>query len=216
MAVGGISVRLCVAVRVDCTCEVAVIVTTLVVVVGLAAGAVYSPPAVIEPVLVPLTVQFTSVLLRFKTVAVHWAVPSNVTSVGVQDMVMVGVTAVEAEPQELKIPNIATSPKKKSKRSQRTLPHPNRKFDSSTRNPPARFTLIYFRKIRLPDTGGIQMHPHPHTCNLQVAQYLKNWTETHSPRGIDAVSHRSVACTKAECDNRPSPPDKVKRNPNLS
>jgi hypothetical protein len=37
------------------------------------------------------------------------------------------------------------------------------------------------------------------------------WTESLSPRGIDAAPHRSVACTKAECDNRPLLPDKVKR-----
>jgi hypothetical protein len=66
-----------------------------------------------EPVLVPLTVQFTSVLLRFKTLAVHWDVPSNVTSEGVQDMVMVGVVAeVLDDPQELRNPSVAISPKK--------------------------------------------------------------------------------------------------------
>jgi hypothetical protein len=45
-----------------------------------------------------------------------------------------------------------------------------------------------------------------------VAIRLGYWTESHSPRGIDAASHHCVACRKAECDNRPSPPDKVKRN----
>jgi hypothetical protein len=45
-----------------------------------------------------------------------------------------------------------------------------------------------------------------------VASRLGNWTESHSPRGIDAVPHHCVACRKAECDNRPLPPDKVKRN----
>jgi cellulose biosynthesis protein BcsQ len=50
-------------------CDVAVIVTTLLV--GTVAGAVYNPPAVMAPVPVPLTDQFTSVLLRFRTVAVH-------------------------------------------------------------------------------------------------------------------------------------------------
>jgi hypothetical protein len=133
-----------------------VIVTTLVVPLGMAAGAVYSPPSVIEPVFVPLTVQFTSVLLKFTTLAVHWDVPSKVTSVGVQDTVMVGVVVVALlDPQELKIPSDAISPKKKRRRSQRTLPHPKRKFDSSTRNPPARFTLIFLRKVRLPATGGL-------------------------------------------------------------
>ena len=69
IAVACWSVRLCVAVKVDCTWEVAVIVTTLLV--GTVVGAVYKPPLVIVPFPVPLTVQFTRVLLRFKTVAVH-------------------------------------------------------------------------------------------------------------------------------------------------
>jgi len=67
-----------VAVRVDCTWEVAVIVTILVL--GTVAGAVYSPPLVIDPVPVPLTDQFTRVLLALRTVAVHCAVPRTVTS----------------------------------------------------------------------------------------------------------------------------------------
>ncbi len=45
------------------------------------------------PVLLRATVQFTKVLLSFKTVAVHWDVPSKVTSLGVHDMVMVGAVA---------------------------------------------------------------------------------------------------------------------------
>jgi hypothetical protein len=224
MAVGGSRVRACVAVKLDCTCEIAVIVTVLYCWLdpGITVGAVYNPPAVMDPTLDPVgapeaavTVQFTSVLLRFKTLAVHWDVPSRVTSVGVQDMVMVGVVAVELDPQELKIPSVVTSPKKKRTRSQRTLPHPTRKFDSSTRNPPARFALIYLGKLRLPATGGLKLLPLPHTRNRRVEYYLKNWTDTHSPRGIDAESHHSVACTKTECDNRPSLPDKVKRNPNF-
>jgi hypothetical protein len=124
MAVGGKSVRLCVAVNVDCTCEVAVIVTTFEVVFGIVAGAVYKPPAVIVPVPVPLTLQFTSVLLRLMTLAVHCEVPSKVTSVGVQDTVIVGVVAVVLEPQELRIPTAASNPKQSKRRSQRTLPHP--------------------------------------------------------------------------------------------
>jgi hypothetical protein len=61
----------------------------------------------------PVTVQFTSVLLRFKTLAVHWDVPSSVTSEGVQDMVMVGAVAeVLDDPHELRIPSVAISPKK--------------------------------------------------------------------------------------------------------
>jgi hypothetical protein len=39
--------------------------------VGTVAGAVYKPPLLIDPLPVPLTDQFTSVLLTFKTVAVH-------------------------------------------------------------------------------------------------------------------------------------------------
>jgi hypothetical protein len=62
-------VKLSVAVKVDCTCDTAVIVTTLLV--GTVAGAVYKPPLLIDPLPVPLTDQFTSVLLTFKTVAVH-------------------------------------------------------------------------------------------------------------------------------------------------
>ena len=69
IAVGCTSVRFCVAVKLDFACEVAVIVTTLLV--GTVAGAVYNPPLVIDPVPVPPTVQFTSVLLRLVTVAVH-------------------------------------------------------------------------------------------------------------------------------------------------
>src|ERR1700681_30048 len=57
IAVGCTSVKFCVVVKVDCTCEVAVIVTTLLV--GTVAGAVYTPPLVIDPVPVPPTVQFT-------------------------------------------------------------------------------------------------------------------------------------------------------------
>ena len=52
--------------------EVAVIVMTLLV--GTAEGAVYRPLLLIEPnepVPVPLTDQFTSVLLKFNTVAEH-------------------------------------------------------------------------------------------------------------------------------------------------
>lgn len=78
IAVGSTRVRFCVEVSVDCTCDVAVTVTILMELplesVGSAAGAVYSPPAVIDPadpVPVVVTVQFTSVLLRFSTFAVH-------------------------------------------------------------------------------------------------------------------------------------------------
>ena len=74
IAVGSTRVRFCVAVKVDCACAVAVIVTTLFCTLfadGIIAGAVYNPPLVIDPVPVPLTDQFTNVLLKFRTVAVH-------------------------------------------------------------------------------------------------------------------------------------------------
>ena len=68
-----------VVVKVDCDWEVAVMVTTLFV--GTVAGAVYKPLVIpIDPLPVPLTDQFTRVLLVLSTVAVHCAVPSTVTS----------------------------------------------------------------------------------------------------------------------------------------
>jgi hypothetical protein len=72
--------------------------------------------------LAPVTDQFTRVLLSFKTVAVHCEVPSKVTSVGVQDMLTVGATAV-LDPQELMAASIATNPNNASRRTQRALPH---------------------------------------------------------------------------------------------
>ena len=106
IAVGCTRVKLCVAVNVDCTCEVAVIVTTLLV--GTVAGAVYNPPLVIDPVPVPPTVQFTNVLLRFTTVAVHCEVPSTVTLTGTHEIVIVGAVVVEGLlPQEIRIAGTA-------------------------------------------------------------------------------------------------------------
>jgi hypothetical protein len=175
IAVAATMVRLAVAVSVDCTWEVAVIVTMLVL--GTVAGAVYSPLVLsIDPLPVPPTDQFTSVLLAFRTVAVHCAVPRTITSapvpwVGTHEAVMDGVTAVLAVlPQELKIAGTAISATKKKTRSQRTLPRPKWKFDSSTRNPPARTTLIFPEKIFLsPYPGGLfilrqdkQVEPVPH------------------------------------------------------
>lgn len=154
IAVAATMVRLAVAVSVDWTWEVAVIVMTFVV--GTVAGAVYSPLVIsIEPLPVPLTDQLTRVLLALRTVAVHCAVPRTVTSapvpcVGTHEAVMDGATVVEAEPQELRIASAAASPKMKRTRSQRTLCRPKWKFDSSTRNPPARTTLIFPDKILLP------------------------------------------------------------------
>ena len=137
MAVAGTRVMVWVAVSVDWACEVAVIVTTLLV--GTVAGAVYNPPAVMAPVPVPLTDQFTSVLLRFRTVAVHCEVPRTVTLAGTQETVMVGVVAVVEEPlpQELRIAGAAISATNQTKRSQRTLALSKRKFGSSTTRPPS-------------------------------------------------------------------------------
>jgi hypothetical protein len=110
-------VTLAVAVKVDCDCDVAVIVTTLFV--GTVAGAVYKPPLVIAPTSVPLTDQFTRVLLALRTVAVHCAVPSTVTldpvpCVETHEAVMAGVTVVVLlDPQELRIASAAASPKSK-------------------------------------------------------------------------------------------------------
>jgi hypothetical protein len=181
-------------------------------------------------------------------VAVHWEVPRTTTSVGVQETVIEGVV-VELEPQELRITTAAVSPKQKRTRSQRTLPRHKRKFRSSTRNPPARTTLIFLRKMQIlpmprtcPDAATCEgtpplallpeklsnlpvnflplgpcvplpLNPHVRTpaTNL-IAIRLGFWAESHSPRGIDAVPHPCVACTKAECDNRPSAHGKVKRN----
>ena len=154
IAVAATMVRLVVAVNVDCTWEVAVIVTTLLL--GTVARAVYSPALVIEPVLLPLTDKFTRVLVSFKTLAVHCAVPSTVTLdpvpwVDVQEAVIVGVVAVVAAlPQELRIVGMVISAKRIRRRSQRTLSCPKLKFGSSTRNPPARTALIFLRKIQSP------------------------------------------------------------------
>jgi hypothetical protein len=148
MAVAATIVRLAVEVSVDCTWDVAVIVTILLL--GTVAGAVYSPPLVIDPFVLPLTDQFTRVLVAFNTFAVHCAVPSTVTLVGTQETVIVGVTAaVGVMPQELRIAVAAISAMKKKIRSQRTLPRPKWKFDSSTSSPPARTTLIFPEKMPL-------------------------------------------------------------------
>ena len=155
IAVAATMVSVVVPVKVDCTWEVAVIVTVLV---GGLEGAVYKPALVIDPALpvpppVTLTLQFTRVLLSLTTVAVHCAVPRTVTSdpvpwVGTHEAVMVGVaTVLGLLPQELRIAGTAISAKKR-RRSQRTLSRSNWKFGSSTRNPPARTTLIFLRKMQ--------------------------------------------------------------------
>jgi hypothetical protein len=124
-----------------------VIVTLLLL--GTAAGAVYSPPLLIEPLPVPPTDQFTRVLVAFNTLAVHCAVPSTVTfdpvpRVAVHVAVIVGVVVVLGLlPQELRIAATAINAKIECKRSQRTLSRLKCKFGSSTRNPPARTTLIF-------------------------------------------------------------------------
>jgi hypothetical protein len=142
MAVGCSRVTVVVVLKVDWACAVAVMVTTLFV--GTVAGAVYNPLVIlIDPVPVPLTDQFTSVLLRPITLAVHWEVARTVTSVGVHEAVMVGaVVVLELLPQELKIAGTAISAQKKSRCSQRTWPRPKRKFGSNTRSPPARATQL--------------------------------------------------------------------------
>src|ERR1700674_4778370 len=166
IAVAATMVRLAVAVKLACAWEVAVIVTTPLLVVGTVAGAVYNPALVIDPVLVPPTDQFTKVLpLTFETLAVHCAVPSTVTLapvpwVGVHTADMVGgVIVLAALPQELSIAGTAISAKKNRRRSQRTITRPKWKFDSSTRNPPALTTLIFLRKIRSfsCSCGGLQV-----------------------------------------------------------
>jgi hypothetical protein len=120
IAVGCTRVRLCVAVKEACTWEVAVIVMTLFV--GIIAGAVYKPPGLMDPLPVPLTVQFTKVLLRFRTVAVHCEVARTVTSVGVHETVIVGVgLLLGVLPQEFRIADPTISARKKNRRCQRAL-----------------------------------------------------------------------------------------------
>jgi hypothetical protein len=116
--------------------------------VGMLVGAVYSPPLLMFPLVVPpLTLQFTRVLLKFKTLAVHWDVASTVTSVGEQETVIVGVAVVlAAAPQELRMAGTESSTRQKNRRSQRKRSHLKWKFDSNTRNPPARTPLIFLRK----------------------------------------------------------------------
>jgi hypothetical protein len=129
ICVAGSSVRFCVAVTVDCTCDVAV--TTMMLealfVPGIVAGAVYNPPLVIDPAL-PLppplmaTLQFTRVLLRLRTVAVHCEVVRTVTSLGVHETVIVGVAVVLVlDPQEVTNASAVASPTKKNAWFQRDL-----------------------------------------------------------------------------------------------
>lgn len=95
-----------------------------------------------DPLPVPLTDQFTRVLVAFRTVAVHCAVPFTVTSdplpeVEMQEAVMDGVTAVEVElPQELRNAIAAVRRRKERMRSQPALGRLPCKFGSSTRIPP--------------------------------------------------------------------------------
>ncbi len=124
IAVAATMVRFCVAVNVDCACDIAVMVTTLFV--GTEAGAVYNPPLVMAPVPDPLTDQFTRVLLMFTTVAVHCEVPSTVTSIGTHEIVIVGTTAVVLEPQELRIASATINPKQRRTRRQATASRPDR------------------------------------------------------------------------------------------
>jgi len=117
-------VTVVVVVKVDWACAVAVIVTTLFV--GTVAGAVYIPLVIlIDPFPDPLTDQFTSVLFRPVTLAVHTDVPSTVTWVGEHEAVMVGAVVVlllELLPQELRSAGTAINAQKKRRRFQRTWP----------------------------------------------------------------------------------------------
>lgn len=91
------------------------------------------------PVPVPLIVQFTSVLLRFSTVAVHCEVDETVTSEGVQEIVIVGVEVLlELEPQEVTMARAAASPKRKMVCFQLAFTRSEWSLSSNTRNPPAR------------------------------------------------------------------------------
>ena len=92
MAVGCWIVIVAVAVRLVCAWAAAVIVTTLLV--GTVAGAVYKPFLSIVPVPVPLTCQFTKVLLRFEMLAVHCTCPFTVTVEAAQEADIVGVVDV--------------------------------------------------------------------------------------------------------------------------
>jgi hypothetical protein len=70
IAVAATIVRLAVAVKLACACADAVIVTMLLV--GTVAGAVYNPLVIlIDPLPVPLTDQFTRLLVRPTTLPVH-------------------------------------------------------------------------------------------------------------------------------------------------
>jgi hypothetical protein len=105
---------------------------------------------VIDPAVVGLIDQFTRELLTLSGLAVHVEVVSTVTSRGVQETVMVGVTAVEAAPQELRNASPAAAPNKKSTFIQRDFILSKWSFSSDTRNPPARATVIFPRKACKP------------------------------------------------------------------
>ena len=98
----------------------AVIVTTLFV--GTVAGAVYKPLLSIDPVPVPLTDQFTRVLLRFVILAVNWTVPSTLMEPAAPNTLMAGVAAgVPEPPQELRIVTPESSARHKTKCCQRVF-----------------------------------------------------------------------------------------------
>jgi hypothetical protein len=99
-----------------------------------------------DPLPVPLTLQFTRVLVSFVTVAVHWEVPSTATLVGEQETAIVGVAVVAALlPQELSTAGNDRNARTKSRRSQPNQWHFNRNFGSNTRNPPAHATMIFLK-----------------------------------------------------------------------
>ena len=165
---------------------------------------------------------------------------------GTHEALIVGATVVGLDPQELRPPSAAISPKKKRGPPQRNFSRHKWKFGSNTRNPPARTTLIFLKNIRslllrraplpasqqaskartrtteLPSDASIRRNvsvcrlkkyracwnvsgpsdralPPPLKTHIRtnatnrVASRLGSWTESHSPRGIDAVPHRCVA-----------------------
>jgi hypothetical protein len=78
------------------------------------------------PLPVPLTLQFTRVLLSFVTFAVHCEVPNTITLVGEQETVIVGVDVVAALlPQEVSAAGKARNTSTNNRRCQRNWRHSN-------------------------------------------------------------------------------------------
>ena len=85
-----------------------------------------------------LTSQLTSVLLRFRIVAVHCTVPFTVTEVAAQEAVIVGVGGgvLELPPQEFRTNSAGRSAKTGSRPCHRAFRRHKGPFAGSTRNPP--------------------------------------------------------------------------------